>query len=84
MHRLLYGAKLFLVLKNDFLEANHMSHTGLLRRYLIFFAGVLCSALGISLITLAGMGTSAVSSLAYVLTYVFPGVSLGTFTFVVN
>ncbi|OUN22528.1 hypothetical protein B5G34_06550 [Flavonifractor sp. An82] len=61
-----------------------MSHTGLLRRYLIFFAGVLCSALGISLITLAGMGTSAVSSLAYVLTYVFPGVSLGTFTFVVN
>ena len=61
-----------------------MSHTGLLRRYLLFLAGVLCSALGISLITLAGMGTSAVSSLAYVLTYVFPGISLGTFTFVVN
>lgn len=61
-----------------------MSHPGLLRRYLIFFAGVLCSALGISLITLAGMGTSAVSSLAYVLTYVFPGISLGTFTFLVN
>ena len=61
-----------------------MSHSGLLRRYLIFLAGVLCSALGISLITLAGMGTSAVSSLAYVLTYVFPGISLGTFTFVVN
>ena len=61
-----------------------MSHTGLLRRYLIFFAGVLCSALGISLITLAGMGTSAVSSLAYVLTFVFPGVSLGCFTFIVN
>ena len=61
-----------------------MSHTGLLRRYLIFFAGVLCSVLGISLITLAGMGTSAASSLAYVLTFVFPGVSLGTFTFVVN
>ena len=61
-----------------------MSQSGLLRRYLIFLAGVLCSALGISLITLAGMGTSAVSSLAYVLTYVFPGISLGTFTFVVN
>ena len=53
-----------------------MSQSGLLRRYLIFLAGVLCSALGISLITLAGMGTSAVSSLAYVLTYVFPGISL--------
>ena len=61
-----------------------MTHSGLLRRYLIFLAGVLVSALGISLITLAGMGTSAVSSLAYVLTYVFPGISLGTFTFVVN
>ncbi|WP_297289577.1 YczE/YyaS/YitT family protein [uncultured Flavonifractor sp.] len=61
-----------------------MTHSGLLRRYLIFLAGVLVSALGISLITLAGMGTSAVSSLAYVLTYIFPGISLGTFTFVVN
>ena len=61
-----------------------MSHSGLVRRYLLFFAGVLCSALGISLITLAGMGTSAVSSLAYVFTFVFPGVSLGTFTFAVN
>ena len=61
-----------------------MTPSGLLRRYLIFLAGVLVSALGISLITLAGMGTSAVSSLAYVLTYVFPGISLGSFTFVVN
>lgn len=61
-----------------------MSHLSLLRRYLIFFAGVLASALGIALITLADMGTSAVSSLAYVLTFVCPGVSLGTFTFVVN
>lgn len=61
-----------------------MSHPALLRRYLLFLAGVLFSALGISLITLAGMGTSAVSSLAYVLTFVFPGISLGTFTFLVN
>ena len=61
-----------------------MSHTHLLRRYVLFLAGVIFSALGIALITLAGMGTSAVSSLAYVLTFVFPGVTLGTFTFVVN
>lgn len=61
-----------------------MSHPGLLRRYLVFFAGVLSTALGISLITLAGMGTSAVTSVAYVFTYVFPGISLGTFSFVVN
>ena len=61
-----------------------MSQLHLLWRYLIFLAGVLASALGIALITLAGMGTSAISSLAYVLTFVFPGVSLGTFTFLVN
>lgn len=57
---------------------------GLPRRYVLFFCGVVFSSLGISLITLAGMGTSAVSSLAYVLTFVFPGVSLGVFTFLVN
>lgn len=61
-----------------------MSQPNLLRRYLLFLAGILFSALGISLITLAGMGTSAVSSLAYVLTFVFSGISLGTFTFLVN
>lgn len=61
-----------------------MDHAPLPRRYLMFFAGVVSSALGIALITLAGMGTSAVSSLAYVLTFVFPGVSLGCFTFLVN
>ena len=50
----------------------------------MFFTGVVSSALGIALITLAGMGTSAVSSLAYVLTFVVPGISLGCFTFLVN
>lgn len=61
-----------------------MDHAPLPRRYLMFFVGVVSSALGIALITLAGMGTSAVSSLAYVLTFVFDGVSLGCFTFLVN
>ena len=43
-----------------------MRQPSLLRRYILFFCGVLCAALGIALITLAGMGTSAVSSLSYV------------------
>lgn len=55
-----------------------------LRRYGMFFCGVAVTALGIALITLAGMGTSAVSSLAYVLHFVFPRFSLGTFSFLVN
>lgn len=61
-----------------------MERAGMAQRYGMFFGGVVCSALGIALITLAGMGTSAVSSLAYVLTFVFPGCSLGVFTFCVN
>lgn len=61
-----------------------MNRAALPRRYLMFLTGVVSSALGIALITLAGMGTSAVSSLAYVLTFVVPGISLGCFTFLVN
>lgn len=34
-----------------------MRQPSLLRRYILFFCGVLCAALGIALITLAGMGT---------------------------
>ena len=52
-----------------------MRQPSLLRRYILFFCGVLCAALGIALITLAGMGTSAVSSLPYVLTLLFPALS---------
>lgn len=53
------------------------------KRYTMFMTGVIVSALGISLITKAGLGTSPVTSLAYVLTFLFP-MSLGTFTMIVN
>lgn len=53
------------------------------KRYGMFIAGVIVSALGISLITKAGLGTSPITSLAYVLTFIFP-YSLGTFTMIVN
>lgn len=56
----------------------------LLRRYCVFGGGILFTALGVALITQAGLGTSAVSSLSYVLTFVFPGLSMGVFTFLVN
>ena len=80
------NAKILLCLKNIFYKRRGrlMRQPSLLRRYILFFCGVLCAALGIALITLAGMGTSAVSSLSYVLTFVFPGLSLGVFTFLVN
>ena len=54
------------------MEESAMPKPGLPRRYLIFLGGVIFTALGVALITLAGMGTSAVSSLSYVLTLCFP------------
>lgn len=55
----------------------------MLKRYGMFIAGVIFSALGISLITKAGLGTSPITSLAFVLTFIFP-FSLGAFTMMVN
>ncbi len=55
----------------------------LAKRYGMFGMGIVVSALGISLITKAELGTSPITSLAYVLTYLFP-FSLGTFTMAVN
>lgn len=60
-----------------------MTRISLFRRYVIFFLGIFAAALGVSLMTKAGLGTSPVTSLAYVLTFVFP-ISLGTFSFLVN
>lgn len=53
------------------------------KRYGIFASGVVVSALGISLITKAGLGTSPITSLSYVLSYIFP-FSLGVFVMAVN
>lgn len=55
-----------------------MRQPSLLRRYILFFCGVLCAALGIALITLAGMGTSAVSSLSYLSLGAICGLREGT------
>lgn len=60
-----------------------MKNADKVKRYGMFIAGVILSALGISLITKAGLGTSPITSLAYVLTFIFPQ-SLGVFTMGVN
>lgn len=61
-----------------------MARSGTFPRYLLFLSGVIFTALGISLITLSGMGTSAVSSLAYVLTYLQPALSFGVASLTIN
>ncbi len=53
------------------------------KRYGLFALGVIVSALGIGLITKAGLGTSPITSLSYVLSYIFP-YSLGVFVMAVN
>lgn len=54
-----------------------------LRRYLLFLAGLVISALGIALITRAALGTSPISSLPFVLSLITPP-SLGFYTFFFN
>ena len=52
-------------------------------RMLLFAAGVFLVGSGVGMITQAGLGTSATTSFAYVLSFIFPP-SLGTFAFLVN
>lgn len=55
----------------------------ILKRYIFFICGLFFNAVGIALITKSGLGTSPISSLPYVLTFILP-CSFGTFTFLVN
>lgn len=49
-----------------------------------FFAGLVTNAFGISLITKAGLGTSPISSVPYVLSLGLPQFSFGMWTFLLN
>jgi uncharacterized protein len=60
-----------------------MSNAELIKRYSFFIIGLFFSALGITLITKAGTGTSPISSVPYVLCFIFP-LTFGQFTFIVN
>ncbi|MDO5755140.1 MAG: DUF6198 family protein [Tissierellia bacterium] len=53
------------------------------KRYLWFLMGIIINAFGIAMITQADMGTSPISSTAYVLSLEYP-LSLGAFTFLLN
>ncbi len=53
------------------------------RRIALFIAGVLLVGSGVGMITKAGLGTSAITSLAYVFSMMFPP-SLGNFAFLFN
>ena len=54
-----------------------------IRRYTLFLTGVILSATGIAFITRAGLGTSPVSGLPFVLSLI-TSISMGTYTFLFN
>lgn len=53
---------------------------GLIRRYVLFFIGLLVLSLGIALITKASLGTSPITSIPYSLSMIFTDLTLGNFT----
>ena len=60
-----------------------MNTFSLIKRYCVFFLGMVFCALGISCVTRAGLGTSPVSGLPFVISLI-TGMSMGTFTFLFN
>lgn len=53
---------------------------GLVKRYVLFFIGLLVLSLGIALITKASLGTSPITSIPYSLSMIFTSLTLGNFT----
>ncbi len=60
-----------------------MTRTETFRRFTIFTTGVLVCAVGIAFITRAGLGTSPISSIPFVLSLITP-VSMGVYTLTFN
>lgn len=53
------------------------------KRFFVFLFGIFCCGLGIAVSTQANLGTTPISSLPYVLTFILP-LSFGTTTFIIN
>ena len=60
-----------------------MEKESLIKRYVVFIAGLYFLAMGISLIVHSSLGTTPISSMNYVLS-INTSLSLGTWTFIVN
>lgn len=55
----------------------------LVKRYLLFLIGLFVNAMGVALIIIAALGTSPIAVIPYVMN-VATGISVGTFTFILN
>ena len=61
-----------------------MNKNNLILRYVFFFLGLAVNSFGIAFITKSALGTSPISSVPYVCSLFFEGISFGAFTFIVN
>lgn len=60
------------------------SYGRLALRCILFAAGLLVNSFGVAFITKSALGTSQISSIPYVLSLYFSGISFGMFTFFLN
>lgn len=63
---------------------NYAKDSQMARRYIMLLIGVFFMGTGISLIIKSGTGTSPMSSLTNVMTQIFPLLTLGMYTFLLN
>lgn len=66
------------------MEENGFNTNNLGRRLFWFCLGIAINSVGIAFITKAGMGTSQISSVPYVLSFQFPQLSFAMCTFLIN
>ncbi len=53
-------------------------------RYLLLFLGLLCNGFGVAFITKSALGTTPIASIPYTLYLIFPKITLGNFTIMVQ
>lgn len=56
----------------------------MVRRYLVFFAGLLFNSFGVAFVTKASLGTSPLAAIPYSLSIILPQLSLGNWVIVFN
>ena len=61
-----------------------MTKRELLKRYIIFFFGVMGVAFGVALVTNANLGNSPISSIPYSLSLILPELTLGNWIIIFN
>ena len=55
-----------------------------LRRYIVFFMGLLTTSFGVAFVTKATLGTSPIAAIPYSLSLILPVLSLGTWVVLFN